>query len=124
MVTSTARGRRGASTLGCLVTLALFAGAIYYGVQIGRVYWRYYELVEDMRRAARFAQTTSDDAIRRTLLARIDELGIPPEAKRLVVRRSGPPWQIIIRTEYEEQIELPLIPSRAITFRPRVESRF
>ena len=40
------RGRRGASTLGCLVSVVLFLGALYYGVHIGGVYWRYYSLLE------------------------------------------------------------------------------
>lgn len=124
MVRRSANSRRGASTLGCLVSLALFVGAIYYGVHIGRVYWRYYELMDDMRQSARFAQVRSDDAIRRTLTERIDALGIPPEAKRLVVRRTGPPWEILIRTEYREEINLPVGPPRYIHFRPRVESRF
>ena len=36
------RGRRGASMLGCLVSVVLFLAALYYGVHIGGVYWRYY----------------------------------------------------------------------------------
>ena len=46
------RARRGASTLGCLVSLALFLAAVYYGVHIGGVYWRYYQLLDDMRQQA------------------------------------------------------------------------
>ncbi|HEX7337707.1 MAG TPA: hypothetical protein VF252_10905 [Gemmatimonadales bacterium] len=34
--------RRGAGALGCLLSLLLFAGALYYGVNIGQVYLRYY----------------------------------------------------------------------------------
>jgi hypothetical protein len=124
MVRRPGRLRRGASTLGCLVSLVLFAAAIYYGVHIGRVYYRYYALMEDMRQAARFAQVRTDDAIRRNLTSRIDELGIPPEAKRLFVRRTGPPWHITIRTEYREEITLPIGPPRYINFKPTVESRF
>ena len=41
-------GRRGASSLGCLVKLALFAVAVYYGVHIGGVYFRFYQLQDDM----------------------------------------------------------------------------
>lgn len=125
MVTGASRAaRRGASRLGCLLSLVLFTGAIYYGINLGRMYWRYYELVDEMRRAARFASNTPDDAIRRSVLARIEELGIPPEARRLVIRRTGPPWQILIRTEYQETVRLPVGPPRNITFRPKVESRF
>ena len=35
--------------------LALFVAALYYGVHIGGVYWRYYQLLDDMRQQAIFA---------------------------------------------------------------------
>ncbi len=57
------RARRGASTLGCLVSVALFLGALYYGVHIGGVYWRYYSLLDDMRQQAVHADQLTDDAI-------------------------------------------------------------
>lgn len=116
-------GRRGASTLGCLLTLALFIGALYYGTEVGRIYYRYYTLVDAMQTQARFARNQPDPVIRRNLVGRIDDLGIPSEAKRLVIRRSGPPYQIMIRTEYREVLELPFYTTQ-ITFRPQVESRF
>jgi hypothetical protein len=126
VVTRRRAGRpRGASKLGCLVSLLLFVGALYYGSQVGRVYWRYYALVDAMERSARFAATTSDQAIRRTLVAKIDELGLPPEAKRLTVRRGGPPMIIRIQTTYRERLPLPPpLRARSIVFHPSVENRF
>ena len=124
MVSPLLRSRRGASKLGCLVSLALFVGALTYGVRIGRIYWRYYELVEDMKQSARFAQTQSDDVIRRNLMQRVDELGIPAEAKRFGIRRAGPPWRILIRSEYRERLDLPFGSPRYLVFKPRVESGF
>jgi len=124
MVSPRLRSRRGASKLGCLVSLALFVGSLTYGVRIGRIYWRYYELIEDMKQSARFAQTLSDDVIRRNLVQRVDELGIPAEAKRFGIRRAGPPWRILIRSEYRERLDLPLGPPRYLVFKPRVESGF
>lgn len=115
--------RRGASTLGCLATLILFLGALYYGTAVGRVYFRYYGLVDAMEAQARFARNQTDGVIRRNLLGRIDELGIPAEARRLVIRRSGPPNQLLIRTEYHESVKLPFRTIQ-ITFRPKVEIRF
>ncbi len=49
MVSPFLRSRRGASKLGCLLSLVLFVGSLTYGVRIGRIYWRYYELTEDMK---------------------------------------------------------------------------
>lgn len=115
--------RRGASKLGCLLSTAFFVASIYYGIGIGRIYLRYYELVDEMQASARFALNRSDDVIRRNLEARIDELGIPPEAKRLSIRRTGPPRTIVIRTQYRELLDLPLKP-RYLVFKPKVESRF
>ena len=121
-----ARGRRGASKFGCLLSLALFVGALTYGVRVGKMYWRYYELVDDIKSSARFAQMQSDDAIRRNLNQRIDELAIPAEAKRrlLVRRTNSPPFRILIRTQYQERLDLPFGKPRYIVFRPNVETGF
>jgi hypothetical protein len=102
----------------------LFGGAIYYGVQLGRIYFRYYELVDQMRASARFAGNQSDEVIRRNIQVTVDELGIPAEAKRVAIRRFGPPPTIRIRTAYSERVELPLRRHIDIPFRPNVESRF
>jgi hypothetical protein len=119
-------GRRGASKLGCLLSLALFVGALTYGVRIGKMYWRYYELLDDFKSSARFAQMQTDDVIRRNLQQRIDELAIPPDAKRrLLVRRTpSPPYRITIRTQYQERLDLPFGKPRYIVFKPNVETGF
>lgn len=116
--------RSGASTLGCLVSLVLFAGAIYYGVQMGGIYLRYYELVDQMRVSARFAANQSDAVIRRNLQITVDDLGIPAEAKRVAIRRFGPPPTIRIRITYMERLDLPFGRRVDISFRPEVEQRF
>lgn len=121
-----AGGRRGASKLGCLLSLALFVGALTYGTRVGKIYWRYYELVDELKSAARFAQMQSDEAIRRLLSDRMDALEIPAEAKnRLLVRRTNaPPFRILIRTQYQERLDLPFGKSRYIVFKPNVETGF
>lgn len=124
MVTPLRRRVRGASTMGCLLSLLLFGGAIFYGVQIGRIYFRYYELVEQMRSSARFARNQGDDVIRRDILEVVDRLGIPEEARRISIQRFGNPPSIRIRTEYEERLHLPLGRHLDIPFRPQVERRF
>jgi hypothetical protein len=62
-------GRRGASTLGCIFSVVLFLGALYYGVHIGGVYWRYYQMLDDMRQQARHADQLTDNAIQTHLTA-------------------------------------------------------
>ena len=108
--------RRGASALGCLIMLALFLGAAYYGVHIGGVYWRYYQLRDDMRQQARFAAQRNDAAIQTNLLAQADSiLGQAPEFR---IHRG--PNRITIQTEYSETVELPLF-KRTFVLRPRAE---
>src|SRR5262249_9020892 len=67
----TGRSRRGASSLGCLVSLLIFVAALYYGVHIGEVFFRYYRLVDEMDSQARFATAIDNATIRRRLEAAI-----------------------------------------------------
>ena len=112
------RGRGGASSLGCLVTLALFAAAVYYGVHIGGVYLHFYQLKDDMQQQARFASQITDQAIRMRLLAQADSLlGQTPELK---IERGGRPYHITIEAHYTETVDLPLF-KHTFVLRPRVE---
>ena len=125
MVTAPGLGqRRGASTLGCLFSLVLFLGTIYYGSQVGVIYWRLFELRDSMRQAARFSQNQTDEQIRRQLVSQVREIGLPPEAARFQIRRTGRPNRIVIETTYSETLQLPFIEARVIHFAPRVEHRY
>jgi hypothetical protein len=112
------RSRRGESRLGCLVSLALFVGALYYGINIGEVYIRYYQLQEEMRSAARLAPSLTDEVIRRRLADKVDDLALPAEAHRFVIRRTR---SITIETAYEETLDLPFF-NHTFRFRPRAEA--
>jgi len=61
------RNRRGAGTLGCLVSLLIFAAVLYYGYHVGQVYWKFYQLQDAMKSQARLAPSLADDVIRRRL---------------------------------------------------------
>jgi hypothetical protein len=111
------RSRRGASALGCLFSLALLAAAAYYGVHIGGVCLRYYELRDDMGQQARFAAENSDDTIETRLLAQADSLlGQAPDF--IIQRGRG---QVTIQTEYSETVDLPLF-RHTFVLRPRAEA--
>ena len=112
------RSRRGGSRLGCLVSLALFAGALYYGINIGEVYIRYYQLQEEMRSAARLAPSIDDQVIKRRLADKVDDLGLPVEAHRFVIRRRR---TITIETSYSETLDLPFF-NHTFRFNPRAEA--
>lgn len=118
MVTPKLRSRRGGSTFGCLVTLLIFVGALYYGIPVGEVYLRYYRLLDAMRFQASLARSIDDQTITRNLTATADSLlGQTP---RFRVTRHGNPVRTTIQTEYTESVELPFV-KRTITLRPRVE---
>jgi hypothetical protein len=108
MVNRRNANRRGASTIGCLLSLLILAAALFYGYNIGKVYLRYYQLVDTMRTNARLAPSLTDATIRRRLLTRVDELGLPQEAQKFIIKRSGKPRTITIETEYSESVDLPL----------------
>jgi hypothetical protein len=122
MVSMARVSRRGASTLGCLVAILVFMAILYYGVDIGRTYWNYYRLKDEMATSARFAQTQPDDQIHRHLIGVAQDLGLPAEAQRFVIRRTEHPPLVTIRTSYSVELVLPFKRKR-ITLTPLVEVR-
>jgi hypothetical protein len=114
------RSRRGASSSGCLLSLLLFVAALYYGVNIGEVYFRYYRLLDEMQTEAHLAAGLDDGTIRRRIQAAVDEIGIPDSAgdRQLQVRRTESPREIVIETRYSELVSLPFF-HHSFSFHPR-----
>lgn len=112
---------RGASTLGCLFSLLVVVAVMYFGVNVGAPYLRYYQFRDTMQQEARFANRKTDPEIIRTLRLKADSLELPAAAHRINVRRT--PNQVVIWTDYTETIDFPFV-SRAITFRPVAERAF
>lgn len=113
--------RVGKSSLGCLIVLLLVVAAGYFAVNIGEVYFRYYQFRDSMQQAARFAPRLSDDDIRIRLRAAADSLGLPEGAREVQIRRRE--HSIVVSNEYYERVELPGY-VREIRFQPRAESAF
>lgn len=110
--------RRGAGKLGCLFSLLIAVTVIYFGVNIGEVYWRFYEFQDAMQQEVRFARSRTNEDIAKHLRALVDSIGLPEEAGRVRVRRSQ--RSISIVSEYSEHVELPLF-VREFRFQPRAE---
>jgi hypothetical protein len=110
--------RRGASSLGCLFTLFVVAVVVYYGINIGEVYWRFYEFQDDMKQDVRFANNMSTAKILQHLRARADSLGLPEDAQDITIKRTLK--EISIDAEYTEYIELPFKVKERV-FRPHAE---
>ncbi|MHB1328433.1 MAG: hypothetical protein ACYC2K_09550 [Gemmatimonadales bacterium] len=115
-------GRRGASTTGCLFSLLVTAVVVYYGLNLGQVWWRYYELLDRMKSAARFANVNTDAQILSQLQGDAAELSIPGSPLRFRVVRTQNPNAISISTSYTEQVELPFV-HRTLSFKPSVNQR-
>mgnify|MGYP001337950449 CR=1 FL=1 len=107
MVIRTRRPTRGASSLGCLFSILMLMAILYYGLDIGRTYWNYYKLIDEMDNSARFAETTTDDQILKHLVGIAQDLGLPPEAQRFTIKRSEHPRVVVISTRYTVTIVLP-----------------
>jgi hypothetical protein len=78
MVSRTRESRRGASALGCLFAILIVVAVLYYGLDLGRIYWNFYKLKDEMETSARFAQTRTDPEILKHLGGIAQDLGLPP----------------------------------------------
>jgi len=110
--------RRGTSSMGCLFSLLIAAAVIYFGVNVGEAYWRFYEYQDDMRQIVAFAPHSSNDAMIAKLRASADSLNLPADASANSVRRSE--TTIGIEADYYEHVELPMY-VRDIHFHPHAE---
>jgi len=110
--------RIGGTRLGCLLVVALLAGAVYYGAGIVQMYMRYYQFQDAFKQEARFAQQHTDGAIKGHLQALADSLQLPDDAQTIYLKRKE--HHIIIWNEYYYHIELPFY-SRDFYFNPKAE---
>jgi hypothetical protein len=118
---SLSRGtRRGGSTLGCLVSLLVFVAVLYYGVHIGEVYLRYYQILDEMKVNARLAPNLADDVIQRRLQAKVNEVFDGDKTMKFRISRGGRTRSITIETEYRDSVSLPFF-KRAFELKPKAE---
>jgi hypothetical protein len=110
--------RRGRTNFGCLLALLLVVTGVYFAVNVGEPYIRYYRYLDGMKQEARFSARFTDEDIQRRLSALADSLGLPEAAGRVRVRRESN--RISLSSSYYERVEMPLI-VRDILFSPRVE---
>jgi len=118
MVKRSPSSRRGATSTGCLVSLLFLVGALYYGVNIGELFFRYYRLLDEMQTEAQLAPSLDDGTIRRRIQAAAQDIGLPPEAQQIKIVRRASPREIVIETEYSESVDLPLF-NHTFNFHPK-----
>jgi len=112
------RPARGASSTGCLFSLLVFVAALYYGVNIGEVFFRYYRLLDEMDSQARLASALDNGTIQRRIAAAVQDIGLPDSAgSRVIVRRNSSPREVTIETAYSETVVLPFF-THTFAFHP------
>jgi hypothetical protein len=114
-------GRAGKVKWGCLASLALAAVAVWYSIPIGKTYLTYFSMKDEMKVQANFAVNIDDDTIRRRLRAKVDELNLPTEARRISIRRRSRPREVVISTSWADTLNLPFY-RLPITFKPEVRA--
>jgi len=102
------RGEGGKGKLGCLVGILLVILAIYVAKDFGAVYWRYYQLVDEVKSQAAFASTLTDQAIRDRLVLQCDSLNIPLGPKQWQIARTRSPSEITISATYTDSVVVSL----------------
>jgi hypothetical protein len=114
--------RRGAGTLGCLIPLLILAVAIYFAIDFGTAYFRFYEFKDAMGQEARFSSEHTDAQITTRLSALADSLGLPEGAELITIVRQPSSSSISISSDYDEIIKLPFKKERVLHFHPSGDS--
>ncbi len=95
----------GKGKLGCLIVVILLVGIVYVGKSVGAVYWRYYQMQDEVKSQAEFAQGLTDKVILDRLVAQADTLGLPlgPDAW-FIKRTTHAPKEITISAAYDDSV--------------------
>jgi hypothetical protein len=110
--------RRGASALGCLIPLLIVAVAIYFAIDFGTAYFRFYQFKDAMGQEARFAYEHTDAQITTRLSALADSLELPAGAELITIVRTPASSDVSISSDYDEVIKLPFKKERVLHFHP------
>jgi hypothetical protein len=98
--------QRGEGRIGCLFWLTLLAIVVLVGFKMVPVKYRSSQFYDFMYEQAKYAQQTTPDDMKKTLLRKARELQLPVDPKRLTVAKRG--GRIQIECSYEIPISFPL----------------
>lgn len=97
--------QRGEGRVGCLFWLVVLAIVALVGIKMVPVKYASAQLFDFMDEQAKFAQKTTPDQMKKTILRRARELQVPLDPKRLTVTKRG--GRIRIKAAYEVPVEFP-----------------
>lgn len=94
----------------------------YTALQFIPPWMHYAQFRDEMRANARFGTTLPDSVIKTRLVAQVDSLHLPREAKKITIRRrGGRPPTITISAEYDERVKVPIFGIKILHFKPTVQ---
>lgn len=112
---SSSAGRLKFSTI---LFLILVVGAVYAGFQILPVWLDYYNFKEAMTQRVQIAQMASDTDIRKGLIHKAEEMGLPLTEEDILVERTAS--EVTVSTSWTVEILVWGFYSQKLTFSPVV----
>lgn len=111
--------RRGGGSGGCLIWIAIIAGAFVFGWPAAKVYLRAYEYEDALRQTLLHAKADTDEGLKSRMRFSADSIGgLPDQAYDVTVdRREG---MIRLIAAYTDTIKFPIKP-RPVRHRFSVE---
>jgi hypothetical protein len=101
--------------LGCLFVLAVLALAVYVGKDVGMVYWRAYQMQDEVKTQASFAPALTDKVILERLVAQADSLNVPLGTGDWYIKRTTrAPKEITISAAYDDSVVFKLLSWRKV----------
>jgi hypothetical protein len=99
------RSEAGKIKLGCLFVVGLLVLLVYVGKDVGAVYWRAYQIQDEVKSQASFAPALTDKTILERLVAQADTLGVPLGPGDWYIKRTTrPPKEIVISAAYDDSV--------------------
>ncbi|HTT66474.1 MAG TPA: hypothetical protein VMF70_00470 [Gemmatimonadales bacterium] len=108
------RREAGKMRLGCLAGVVVLVAVVYAAIAIIPVYWRAYQMQDEVKTQASFAPALTDKVILERLVAMADTLRIPLGPTAWYIHRTSEPREITIRGVYDDSVVFQLISWRKI----------
>lgn len=102
---SPAPNRSGKVKVSSLLMLVVIAGAVYYAMAFGKVYWHRYAVRDAIDQQLSFTGQIADETIRQQLVDKVVELHLPPAARRVQMSRPTP-RTVEVSISYTEKVNL------------------
>ena len=108
------RSEVGRGKLGCLIVIALLVLVVYVVKDVGTVYWRAYQMQDEVKTQASFAPALTDKVILERLVAMADTLGLPLGPEQWYIKRTYGPKEITIRAAYDDSVVFQVLSWRKV----------